>query len=294
MSPTTDPKGMPPSVTPLVASNVSQVPQRSPLRYPGGKTGLVPHVRAWLKQVRPKLLVEPFCGGGTVSLTAVVEDLVESCVMLDLDPDVAAFWHAVLREGEALAQRIEEFQVTLAHVQDLEQSSPASILDHGFRTLVLNRTRRAGILAPGAALLQQGENGQGLSSRWYPKTLSQRVRDLQPHVESIRFAQGDALALLPPLLHGWGQRAALFVDPPYTAGGDNVGQRLYTYHELDHERLFQLLARGRSPFMLTYSATSDVQDLVARHRFHAIPVTMKNAHNEAQTELVITRQPWQH
>src|SRR5260370_34987117 len=28
--------------------NVASVPQRSPFRYPGGKTWLVPHVRRWL------------------------------------------------------------------------------------------------------------------------------------------------------------------------------------------------------------------------------------------------------
>ncbi|MXZ25978.1 MAG: DNA adenine methylase [Caldilineaceae bacterium SB0665_bin_21] len=290
----TDSKGVPDSVAPLVASNVSQVPQRSPLRYPGGKTWLIPHVRAWLNQVRPKLLVEPFCGGGIVSLTAVMEDLVESCVMLDLDPDVAAFWHAVLREGEALAECIKKFELTRENVEALERSAPASILEHGFRTLVLNRTRRAGILAQGAALIQEGEKGQGLLSRWYPETLSRRIRDLQPYVPRIVFSQGDALALLPLLLYGRGKRAALFVDPPYTAGGGNVGQRLYTCYELDHEQLFRLLARSRSPFMLTYSATPVIRELVARHGFHATPVTMKNAHHEAQTELVITGQPWHH
>ena len=31
--------------------NVASVPQRSPLRYPGGKTWLVPHIRTWLKEM---------------------------------------------------------------------------------------------------------------------------------------------------------------------------------------------------------------------------------------------------
>ena len=145
----------------LPAVNVAQVPQRSPLRYPGGKTWLVPHVRAWLRHVHPTLLVDPFCGGGVVALTAVMEGLVERCIMLDLDPDVAAFWHAVLREGEALAQRVEAFEPTRERVETLMRTVPTSILDHGFRTLVLNRTRRSGILAPGAALIRQGGKWPG-------------------------------------------------------------------------------------------------------------------------------------
>lgn len=39
-------------VSPIPVVNVATVPQRSPLRYPGGKTWLVPHVRAWLSGIR--------------------------------------------------------------------------------------------------------------------------------------------------------------------------------------------------------------------------------------------------
>src|ERR1700677_2717012 len=46
--------------------NVASVPQRSPFRYPGGKTWLVPYIRDWLrsKKTRPARLIEPFAGGG--------------------------------------------------------------------------------------------------------------------------------------------------------------------------------------------------------------------------------------
>ena len=62
MSAGTVPTGLRPEdfpVSRLPAVNVSQVPQRSPLRYPGGKTWLIPHIREWLQQVQPTLLVEP-------------------------------------------------------------------------------------------------------------------------------------------------------------------------------------------------------------------------------------------
>ena len=73
----------------FAAVNVSTVPQRSPLRYPGGKTWLIPHIREWLVTTRPKILIEPFSGGGIVSLTAVMEKLVERAVMVEIDHDVA-------------------------------------------------------------------------------------------------------------------------------------------------------------------------------------------------------------
>ena len=64
--------------SPIAAANVSTVPQRSPLRYPGGKTWLIPHVRAWLDDATPvPVVIDPFVGGGTISLTAVMEGLAD-------------------------------------------------------------------------------------------------------------------------------------------------------------------------------------------------------------------------
>jgi hypothetical protein len=45
--------------------NVASVPQRSPFRYPGGKTWLIPYVRRWLSSITPPLqeLIELFAEG---------------------------------------------------------------------------------------------------------------------------------------------------------------------------------------------------------------------------------------
>ncbi|HPQ96902.1 MAG: DNA adenine methylase [Thiothrix sp.] len=77
--------------------NVASVPQRSPFRYPGGKTWLVPWVREWLRQgTMSNELVEPFAGGGIIGLTAAFERLASHVTMVELDPDVAAVWRIIL------------------------------------------------------------------------------------------------------------------------------------------------------------------------------------------------------
>jgi hypothetical protein len=65
--------------------NVASVPQRSPFRYPGGKTWLIPRVRQWLRslEIRPTVLVEPFAGGGIVGLTTAFEELAAHVVLLN-------------------------------------------------------------------------------------------------------------------------------------------------------------------------------------------------------------------
>ena len=275
----------------LPAVNVSKVPQRSPLRYPGGKTWLIPHIREWLAATPPKILIEPFAGGGIVSLTAVMEQLVERCIMIELDHDVAAFWHAALRHEEFLIDQMQRFTPTHERVSKLGNSSPQGVAEHGFRTLVLNRTRRAGILAPGAALTKNGENGKGIQSRWYPDTLAARLSAIGEHADKITFCEADGMQLIAPLLHGWGQQAAVFLDPPYTAGGKRAGARLYTHSNIDHASLFETLARNNSNFLMTYDCAPEIVELIRQHRFHAVSVKMKNAHHDYLRELVITREP---
>ena len=274
-------------VSRIPAANVASVPQRSPLRYPGGKTWLIPHVREWLARARPKVLIEPFAGGGIVSLTAVMENLADRAVMIELDPDVAAFWRAALRRGRALAARVREFSPTRENIAALEEGET----DRAFRTLVLNRTRNSGILAPGAALIRNGENGKGVASRWYPGTLVRRLEAIGEYADRITFHEDDGMRLLEPLLSEHGNAAAVFADPPYTAGGKRAGRRLYSHNEIDHARLFAILARANANFLMTYDCAPQIAALVARHGFHAAQVRMKNAHHNRLSELAIAREP---
>ena len=278
-------------VSSIAAANVSSVPKRSPLRYPGGKTWLIPHVRAWFTDMdsRPKLLVEPFCGGATVTLTAVAEKLVNHCLMAELDRDVAAFWHAALRHGAELREKVKRLEPTTEAVGAVVDSEPSGVVERGFRTLVLNRMRRGGILAPGAALLRAGEDGRGLSSRWYSDTLIDRLTQISTYAGQITFCEADGMQLLE--IFAPREETAIFVDPPYTAGGKRAGSRLYAHHEIDHARLFALLADGQAEFMMTYDPAPEVIALTEQHGFTAVEVTMKNVHHARVPELVITRTP---
>ncbi len=279
-------------VSSIAAANVAQVPQRSPLRYPGGKTWLVPHIREWLRRTGRgapvPLFVEPFAGGGIASLTAVMEGLAGRAVMVERDRDVAAFWRAALEHGSALAARIRDFQPTRTNIERLASRPPRDAVEHGFRTLVVNRMRRGGVLAPGAAFLKSGENGKGLASRWYPETLCSRVDEISRHRDRLAFYEGDGLGLFEALAARGG--AAFFLDPPYTAkGGKRAGARLYRHSALEHERLFRIASESRANFLMTYDCSDEVASLVRRYGFPAATVAMKNGHHAKIPELVVTR-----
>ena len=270
------------------AVNVSSVPQRSPLRYPGGKTWLMPEVRKYLAGLdfRPEVFVEPFAGGGIASLTAVMDNYVDRAVLCERDPDISNLWQCMLDDAEELARRVEGFVATSENVSTVFEDAGASGMDAAFQTLLRNRVSRGGIMAKGASVMKQGENGHGISSRWYADTLAARIRAIGSYAEHFDFFQGDGVSLVE--LCKDNTAAAFFIDPPYTAAGKRAGRRLYTYNEIDHENLFERMSRVRGVFMMTYDESPDVIDMALRRGFHLAKIPMKNTHHAVMYELLIT------
>ena len=270
--------------------NVASVPQRSPFRYPGGKTWLVPRLREWLasQPKKPALLIEPFAGGGTVSLTAAFENLVERALMVELDADVASVWQTILSDEAAwLAHRIAAFVLTPENVEEALKHSGPLLRDRAFQTLLRNRIQRGGILAPGSGRLKHGENGKGLASRWYPATLRTRILSIAAQRDKIGFLHGDGLAVLRE--NAGRSDAVFFIDPPYTASGKRAGSRLYTHNELDHEELFRVAKTLSGDFLMTYDNTEGARTLAAKHGFETLAIPMKNTHHAEMTERLIGR-----
>lgn len=266
--------------------NVASVAHRSPFRYPGGKTWLVPYVRRWLASLkaRPFEFVEPFAGGAIVGLSVLFDDAVDSTTLVELDADVGAVWRTIVEgQGPDLAKRIESFELTRENVAALLAREPESTLDRAFACIVKNRVQRGGILAPGASLMKAGENGRGLASRWYPATLRRRLLELHAIRDRLKFAAGDGIAFLNSIAAR--TDVACFIDPPYTV----AGRRLYAHCDLDHEALFAAAAELQSPFLMTYDDAPAIRELARRFRFETTLVPMKNAHHAVRKELAIGR-----
>ena len=173
------------------------------------------HVRRWLKSqmTKPKVLVEPFGGGAGVSLISVNEKLVERAVFSEIDRNVAATWETVLN-GHAvwLANEILTFQVSRERVEEKLKEEPKTDHERAFQCLLKNRTARGGVLSVGAGLIRSGENGKGLKSRWYPETLSNRIKAIGRLKGQLHFFQSDAFKVIGQYLNQ--DDTVFFVDPP--------------------------------------------------------------------------------
>lgn len=268
--------------------NVASVPQRSPFRYPGGKTWFVPTLRKWLlsKPSRPELLVEPFAGGGIVGLTAAFENLAERVLLVELDPNVSAVWKILINGNyERLAKRILDFELTHENAKAALDKAPRSTDEKAFQTILRNRVSHGGIMAPGAGLIKNGENGKGIASRWYPETLARRILDIGSVRAKISFIEGDAFKAIEEYLDD--KDTAFFIDPPYTAAGKKAGRRLYSHHALDHELLFNTLKEAKGDVVFTYDNSDELVKMAKSLKFETQLVPMKNTHHAEMTELII-------
>lgn len=271
-------------MTPDKPVNVSQAPQRSLFRYPGGKTWFIPMLRLWLAREKPRLLLEPFAGSGIASLTALAENYVSKAKMVELDPNVAAVWETVLNRAQAawLSSRIRAFRFTADNVREVLETEARSRRQRAFRTIVHNRATRGGIMAPGSGFIKDGENGRGIASRWYPETLARRIEGISAVADRLEFVRGDAFEVIGGHL-GEGS-TAMFVDPPYT----RAGRRLYRYGELDHEALFGLIARHAGPLLVTYDDAEEIVSLAEKHGLEHTKVPMQNTHLKKKYELIVS------
>jgi len=265
--------------------NVASVPQRSPFRYPGGKTWLIPTVRQWLKQEGKivKELIEPFAGGAIVSLTAAFEKMAEHITMVEMDEEIAAVWEIILKDkNKWLAEKIYSFDLTHENVKTELDNPNKKLQDIAFCTILKNRVFHGGILAKGSGMIKNGENGKGITSRWYPKTLRDRISAINYVKDKINFISGDAFDILEQNINN--TIAYFFIDPPYTI----AGKRLYTYYDIDHERLFELTSKLKGKYMLTYDDTPEIRYLANKYdlKFRTIP--MKTTLHFEKNEIIIS------
>jgi DNA adenine methylase len=270
--------------------NVASVPQRSPFRYPGGKTWLVPILRGWLRSLpqSPGLFIEPFAGGGIACLTVAFERLADHVIMAETDEGVSSVWKTILTgQGEWLAKEILDFNLTLSNVrQALEEDSNGDqvpLRRKAFLTLLRNRVQRGGIMAPGAGLVKTGENNRGIRSRWYPETLARRIREINMNLDRVTFYSGDGFALVDEYLVE--ENAAFYVDPPYM----KAARRLYRNWQVDHRKLFEKMTAVSGAFLMSYDNDREIQDMAREFGFQCRPVRMKNTHHAEMTELLISR-----
>ena len=217
-------------------------------RSPGSKCWFIPRAEQFVREVRPKTIVEPFAGSGVVGLTLLNRGYCGRLVMAEKDPARHAFWEAALNDPmlhdrafrwirEVWTQPVEKQAdfVTESLTQMETSDPPLFALLHALSSF------------NGIVHGRNSINGRRPIRYWLLETLDsslQFVYEARGKIELLSDAFDTLRRTDSPDSYA-------FVDPPYSAGRNSPGHKLYRESEIDHEALFHLLGKWRGSWQLT-------------------------------------------
>lgn len=115
----------------------------SPLRYPGGKTTILPMISNIIQNnlLEKVHYVEPYAGGCGLALSLLFNDYVDEIYLNDIDRSIWSFWNAVINDTDRFISAIENIPITIEkwhiHKNIQKNSSKISDFDLGFSTFIL-------------------------------------------------------------------------------------------------------------------------------------------------------------
>lgn len=263
---------------------------RSPLRYPGGKSKLIPYIMETLKLNRLDggVYVEPFAGGAAIAWHLLFEDQVERVYINDLSPSIFAFWYSVLNCTDHLCDLIENTPVTIDEwykQRDIQNSTNASLIERGFSTFFLNRTNRSGIIKAGVIGGLSQEGSYKIDCRFNKAALTERINNIANRKENIHLSNLDAVDFIAEVLPDIGDKCLVNIDPPYYVKGKGLYQN-FLEHD-DHYRLFEYVKGIRQPWIITYDDTPEINDIYSEFKPQPFGLTYTAQVKRKGTEIII-------
>lgn len=245
-------------------------PRLSPLRYPGGKSGLYSVIRDLIRLngLSRGTYIEPYAGGAGAALGLLITGEVENIVINDLDPAVFAFWQAAVRQNERFAQLISDCEVSVSEwARQREVYLNVDRSDHltlGFATFYLNRTNRSGVLNGGPIGGHDQTGNFKIDARFNKVTLLERLRLLRLYAPKISVTNSDGIQVIEEFQAR--PQSIIYADPPYFAKAGSLYMSSFRYE--DHAALAECLngAAEATRWILTYDNAPEVHDLYLKRR----------------------------
>lgn len=272
----------------------------SPLRYPGGKRKLAAYLAEAIRMngLRPKLFVEPFAGGASVSLYLLEQGLVDQIALGEKDELVAAFWKTVFFDHAWLVEKVEQIQPTLELWIEFRKMEPQNDRERALKCLFLNRTSFSGILNQTAGPLggRKQTSQYPIGCRFYPKTVIHRIDALASLAGQVRFIHQGAWEETIFLASDMGLQKRdlfLYLDPPFYQKADRLYR--FWFNEAGHQNLRNHVSSLNSYYVLSYDAAQEIIEMYCNNGSEARRVEIlysvtSNDKRKAE-ELIISNLP---
>lgn len=228
----------------------------SPLRYPGGKAKLFPFFSKLIAQndLYDRVYAEPYAGGAGLALKLLAHGYVRKVELNDIDPAIAAFWHAVLNDTDAFCSLVSNVELSVdewkRQKEIYAQGLCTDTLKLAFATYFLNRTSRSGIIEGSGPIGGYAQSGEWkIDARFNRKTQISQLCEIARFKSSIQISCLDALNFISEKLSS--ANYFTYLDPPYYVKGKNLYKNFYVHD--DHVDISALLnAAKHGAWILSY------------------------------------------
>ncbi|MER1713873.1 DNA adenine methylase, partial [Proteus mirabilis] len=253
----------------------------SPLRYPGGKSKLSPHIKEIITLNRQDkgIYVEPYAGGAGVALYLLLEEVVSEIHINDADIAIYSFWKTLTEHLDDLIDFIENVHITMDTWYEkkyiLENSALFTLKDVGFATFFLNRTNRSGILK-GGVIGGKKQNGEyRLDARFNKVNLLKKILKISEFRKRIKVSNIDAADFLLGLKSKLNDNDLIYLDPPYYIKGQGLYRNFYNHD--DHVNIMNILSDSNFKWVVSYDNNDEIKKMY--QKFHQKEYTLNYSAN---------------
>lgn len=263
----------------------------TPLRYPGGKSSILPMISEIIKAngLERGHYAEPYAGGCGLALNLMLKGFVHEIHLNDLDKSIWSFWHSILNNTDEFISMIESTPITVdewRRQRAVLKDGRSSKLRRGFAAFFINRTSRSGIIAKSGVIGGLDQKGKyKIDCRFNKQGLIDKIKRIGKYRHRIHLYNQDAVDFIRDADKSLPENSFFCVDPPYYV----KGSVLYTnfYEPQDHKNIAETLLALERPWVLTYDNSETIQKLYrSRRQFH-FHLNYSAAKKRLGTELLI-------
>lgn len=275
----------------------------SPLRYPGSKKKLVLYLYEIMKlnKLNSNVLVEPFVGGGSISLHFLLNGIVNKIIIADKDRLIYSFWKVLFSNPDYLIDFIKKVKINLNTfykykkiTRTYENYKKEKLAE---ACIFLNRTSFSGIMTDRVGPLggKKQQSQYKIDCRFNKKRIIEKIEYISTFNQSVTVLCCDWKNTI-KYAQDWNRnkkklnKLFFYFDPPFYNKADNL-YRCY-FNQEEHKQLNKEITNLNYNWVLSYDNTPEIIKLYSNDKckkVHVkIPYSINSHAKRIEKELIIT------
>jgi DNA adenine methylase len=208
-------------------------------RYPGGKAKVAMQIVEKLEGMAKHGIVEPFCGGASVSMLFAKRNPSAKIVINDLNDRMFNFWIELVENYKELANSVFMYK------PDVDSFFEMKTRNDALSSIVVNRCSHSG--RGGGPIGGKDQSGRWkIDARWNARALSEEIELLGKTLSGrCHVTCRDGISMISEK----DPEMVLYADPPYVSAGKSLYEKHFCLS--DHERMCAALENSKK-WVLSY------------------------------------------